>query len=160
MKHKNLICLAVVASLGVSSVSFAQPARHDREVRQDRRELRHDQRELRKDRRELRQDRRQGADRQERRHDRREIRGDRREMRQDRRELHRDRFYYNARGPEWRRGHHVPPEYRHRQYVVSNWRAHHLAPPPRGYQWIQVGSDYVLAAIATGIIANLILNSR
>jgi Ni/Co efflux regulator RcnB len=146
MKHKNLICLAVVASLGVSSVSFAQPARHDREMRHDRRELRQDQRELR-------HDRRTGADRHELRHDRREIRQDRRELRQD-------RFYYNARGPEWRRGHRVPPEYRHRQYVVSNWRAYHLAPPPRGYQWIQVGSDYVLAAIATGIIANLIINSQ
>lgn len=146
MKHKNLICLAVVASLGVSSVSFAQPARHDREVR-------HDRREVRQDRRELRQDRRQGANKHE-------MRQDRRELRQDRKELRQDRFYYNARGPEWRRGHRIPPEYRHRQYVVSNWRAHHLSPPPRGYQWVQVGSDYVLAAIATGIIANLILNSR
>jgi Ni/Co efflux regulator RcnB len=115
--------------------------------------MRHDRRELRQDQRELRHDRRTGADRHELRHDRREIR-------QDRRELRHDRFYYNARGPEWRRGHRVPPEYRHRQYVVSNWRAYHLAPPPRGYQWIQVGSDYVLAAIATGIIANLIINSR
>ena len=153
MKHKNLICLAVVASLGFSSVSFAQPARHDREVRQDRRELQHD-------RRELRHDRRTGESRRELQRDHREIRRDRRELRQDRREARQERFYYNARGPEWRRGHRVPPEYRHRQYVVSNWRAYHLAPPPRGYQWIQVGSDYVLAAIATGIIANLIINSQ
>jgi Ni/Co efflux regulator RcnB len=71
-----------------------------------------------------------------------------------------DRYYYSARGPEWRRGGYLPPEYRNHQYVVSNWRAHHLAAPPRGYQWVQVGNDYVLAAIATGLIASLILNSQ
>jgi len=70
-----------------------------------------------------------------------------------------DHYYYNARGPEWHRGGHVPPQYRERQYVVDNWRAHHLAPPPRGYHWVQVGNDYVLAAIATGLIAQLILNN-
>ena len=29
----------------------------------------------------------------------------------------------------------------------------------RGHQWVQVGTDYVLVAIATGLIANLILNN-
>jgi len=43
--------------------------------------------------------------------------------------------------------------------VVNDWRGHHLSPPPRGYQWVQVGNDYVLAAIATGIIAQLLLNN-
>jgi Ni/Co efflux regulator RcnB len=67
-------------------------------------------------------------------------------------------YYYGARGPEWRRGGHIPREYMGRQYWVQDWRAHHLAPPPRGYQWVQVGSDYVLVAIATGIIAQLLLS--
>jgi len=40
---------------------------------------------------------------------------------------------------------------------VANWRGHHLSAPPRGYQWVQVGPDYVLAAIATGVIVNLVL---
>ncbi|NML44113.1 hypothetical protein HHL11_10160 [Ramlibacter sp. G-1-2-2] len=70
-----------------------------------------------------------------------------------------DHYYYGARGPEWHRGGHVPAQYRDRQYVVDNWHAHHLAPPPRGYHWVQVGNDYVLAAIATGIIAQLILGN-
>ena len=51
-------------------------------------------------------------------------------------------------------------QYRDRQYIVSDWRGHHLSPPPRGYYWVQQGGDYLLVAIATGIIAQLLLNSR
>lgn len=57
---------------------------------------------------------------------------------------------------EWRRGGRVPMEYRGRNYVVNDWRAYHLQQPPRGYQWVGVGGDYVLAAIATGLIAQII----
>jgi Ni/Co efflux regulator RcnB len=57
-----------------------------------------------------------------------------------------------------RRGGHLPSRYRSHQYVVDNWRDHHLRPPPRGYHWVQTGGDYVLAAIATGVIADLIIN--
>jgi Ni/Co efflux regulator RcnB len=83
----------------------------------------------------------------------------------DRRDMGRDHgrpdtYYYGARGPEWHKGGRVPAQYRERQYVVDDWRAHHLSAPPRGYHWVQVGNDYVLAAIATGIIASLILNSN
>lgn len=64
-------------------------------------------------------------------------------------------------GPDhsFHRGGRLPPEYRHRQYVVENWRDHRLSAPPRGYHWVQVGSDYVLVAIATGIILQLLLNN-
>lgn len=65
--------------------------------------------------------------------------------------------YYNARGPEFRRGARIPYEYRRSPYVVVNYRAYHLAPPPRGLHWVQVGPDYVLIAIATGVIASIIL---
>ncbi len=57
---------------------------------------------------------------------------------------------------EWRRGGRVPTEYRGRNYVVNDWRAYRLQQPPRGYQWVGVGGDYVLAAIATGLIAQII----
>ncbi len=67
-------------------------------------------------------------------------------------------YYYGARGPEFRRGGYIPREYRNRQYVVNDYRAYRLAPPPRGQQWVQVGGDYVLIAIATGLIANIVLN--
>jgi len=57
------------------------------------------------------------------------------------------------------RGERLPAEYRHRNYVVDDWRGHHLSPPPRGYHWVQTGGDYVLVAIATGIILELLLNN-
>jgi Ni/Co efflux regulator RcnB len=44
--------------------------------------------------------------------------------------------------------------------VVDDWRGHRLRQPPRGYHWVQTGGDYVLAAIATGVITDLIINSR
>ena len=56
------------------------------------------------------------------------------------------------------RGERLPREYRNRSYVVDDWRGHHLSAPPRGYHWVQTGSDYVLAAIATGIIAQILLS--
>ena len=56
------------------------------------------------------------------------------------------------------RGDRLPVEYRHRNYVVDDWRAHSLSAPPRGYHWVQTGGDYVLVAIATGVILQLLLN--
>jgi Ni/Co efflux regulator RcnB len=56
------------------------------------------------------------------------------------------------------RGGRQPPEWRSRQYVVDDWRGHRLTAPPRGYHWVQTGGDYVLVAIATGIIASILLN--
>lgn len=58
---------------------------------------------------------------------------------------------------DFRRGGRLPAEYRNRQYVVDDWRAHHLSAPPRGYHWVQTGPDYVLVAITTGIIAQILL---
>lgn len=64
-------------------------------------------------------------------------------------------------GPDhnFRRGGRLPPEFRNRQYVVDNWRDHHLSAPPRGYHWVQTGGDYVLIAITTGIIAQVLLGN-
>jgi Ni/Co efflux regulator RcnB len=78
---------------------------------------------------------------------------------------HRDNGYHGDRhdrgaGPNhaWYRGDRLPSEYRSRQYVVNDWRGHHLSAPPAGYHWVQAGGDYVLAAIATGVIAAILLN--
>ena len=64
-------------------------------------------------------------------------------------------------GPEhnYYRGGRLPAEWRNRQYVVDDWRGHRLSAPPRGYHWVQTGSDYVLVAIATGIIASILLSN-
>jgi Ni/Co efflux regulator RcnB len=70
--------------------------------------------------------------------------------------------HYDGAGPNhnWHRGDRLPSNYRSNQYVVNDWRGHHLRPPPRGYHWVQSGGDYVLAAVATGVIADLIINSH
>jgi Ni/Co efflux regulator RcnB len=77
------------------------------------------------------------------------------------------RMYNDARGDErgagpnhsYYRGGRLPSEYRTRQYVVDDWRGHRLSAPPRGYHWVQTGGDYVLVAIATGVILQLLLNN-
>ena len=57
----------------------------------------------------------------------------------------------------WARGDHVPQPYRGHQYVVSDWRQHHLHAPPRGYQWISTGPDYFLVGVATGVVMESVL---
>lgn len=71
-----------------------------------------------------------------------------------------DRANWGA-GPrhDMRRGDRIPPEYRSRQYVVDDWRGHRLTRPPRGYHWVQTGGDYVLVAIASGVIAQILLDN-
>jgi Ni/Co efflux regulator RcnB len=61
-------------------------------------------------------------------------------------------------GPQhnWVKGSRVPAQYRTPHYVVSDWRNHGLQRPGRGQQWVQYGSDYLLVAIATGVISQLI----
>ena len=98
----------------------------------------------------------------------------------DRNDNHRnDRFdrndrndrYYNAQnfrrddyrggGPrhDLRRGQRLNQEYRNNRYVVSDWRERRLSAPPRGHHWVRTGNDYVLAAIATGLIAQVLLSN-
>ena len=62
-------------------------------------------------------------------------------------------------GPQhnWVQGSRVPPQYRSNHYVVNDWRGHGLNRPPRGQQWVQYGGDYLLVAIATGVITQLIM---
>ena len=93
----------------------------------------------------------------ERRDDRNYNEGRRDERRDDRREERRDE---RGAGPNhnYYRGGRLPDDYRHRQYVVDDWRGHHLRAPPRGYHWVQSGGDYILIAIASGIIADILLS--
>jgi len=42
---------------------------------------------------------------------------------------------------------------------VNDWHAHRLYRPRPGYQWVQMGSEYLLVAIASGVIASIILNN-
>jgi Ni/Co efflux regulator RcnB len=42
---------------------------------------------------------------------------------------------------------------------VDDWRGHQLSAPPHGYHWVQNGSDYLLVAIGTGLIMQLLLSN-
>ena len=59
---------------------------------------------------------------------------------------------------DWRRGGYVSYNDWHRGYYVD-YRRHHLRQPPRGYEWRRVDDNYVLAAVAGGLIASVILNN-
>ncbi len=63
-------------------------------------------------------------------------------------------------GPDhkWHKGDRIPAEYRDKHHEVADWKAHNLRQPPRGYHWVNVNGDYVLAAVATGVIADMLLN--
>lgn len=147
MSFKTIVSATVAATLALGSVSsFAQAhGKHGNVIVIQQQDNRHDNR--RNDRRDDRREER----RSDRRHDRHNG------WSQQRGEPQRH-YYYNARGPEFVRGRVIPRDLRTPQYVVVNYRQHRLAPPPRGQQWVQVGADYVLVAVATGIIANIILN--
>ena len=133
MKYTTIVSAVIAAILTTGGFAFAD-GKGDRDDR-GRNEQRGEQR----------------RDNEMRRDDRRENRG--REVREE----HRDE---RGAGPnhEFRRGGRLPAEYRHRQYVVDDWRGHNLSAPPRGYHWVQTGGDYVLVAIASGIILQLFLN--
>ena len=60
----------------------------------------------------------------------------------------------------YRKGGHMPQQYRGNTYVVTDWRARHLRQPPRGYHWVRSDNgDFLLVAITTGIISSIIANA-
>lgn len=75
---------------------------------------------------------------------------DRRDHRYDRRDERRD---YRR----WQRGQRLDARYRGNGYYVSDYRRHGLRAPPRGYRWQRVNDSYILAAVATGLIASVII---
>lgn len=98
----------------------------------------------------------------DRRYDKHDDRNDHREVRRD--DRRNDRRYYGmhdrGRHEGWyKRGGYVPVEYRSRRYVVTDWHREHLRQPPRGYNWVRSNNgDFLLVAIATGIITELLLH--
>ncbi len=58
-------------------------------------------------------------------------------------------------GPgRFRRGQVLPPA--ERGYVVGDYYRYHLRRPPPGYYWYRNGDDFVLAAIASGLIFEVV----
>jgi Ni/Co efflux regulator RcnB len=70
---------------------------------------------------------------------------------------HQDNQHY-VRHNEWRKGTKIKKEDWSRGASVD-YRTHHLRTPPRGYEWREVDGNYVLAAVATGLIASAIVAS-
>jgi Ni/Co efflux regulator RcnB len=61
-------------------------------------------------------------------------------------------YYYRS----WRYGDHLPRGYYSRRYIVNDYHVYHLRPPPRGYHYVRVDNDVVLAAIASGVVVSAI----
>jgi Ni/Co efflux regulator RcnB len=133
MKSKALVCAAALAALSFGSLSFAQDFhRRGQHAEPQRFEQRGP----------VQRDMRDHRDFNSRHADRRDMR-------------HSNRF--ETRGPQFHRGDRLPPQYRN-QRGINDWQHRQLHAPARGQQWVQVGADYALIAIATGVIAQLVLN--
>jgi len=61
--------------------------------------------------------------------------------------VHHDEWKKGAkmRDEDWKRGEHV------------DFKERHLRAPPEGYEWREVDGNYVLAAVATGVIASVVV---
>ena len=76
----------------------------------------------------------------------------------DQHDQHGHAMYDQGRHDGWyKRGGHVPQQYRGGDYIVTDWHARHLRQPPRGYQYVRSDNgDFLLVAISTGIIASIL----
>jgi hypothetical protein len=62
-----------------------------------------------------------------------------------------------VRHSSWRRGRRVPMSTWRRGMVVNDWGRYRLMRPPMGYEWRFIDGNFVLAAVATGLIASVII---
>jgi Ni/Co efflux regulator RcnB len=78
-----------------------------------------------------------------------------------------DRRYYRheeRRRKSWKRDHYRRGErievvYVEPRYYVDDYHHYHLRQPPRGHRWIRTDDGrFILVAIATGIIADILLH--
>ena len=59
----------------------------------------------------------------------------------------------------YRRGQRVPVVYLQPRYYVNDYGRYGLAPPPRGYRWVQPyqnSQEYLLVQVATGLISQVL----
>ncbi|OBR75622.1 hypothetical protein A7D35_10040 [Xanthomonas arboricola] len=128
---KRIIGSLMVVSLLTSGAAFAAPQQHDD---RDRSAQHHDA---------------HGPDRRD------DHRDDRHDDKRDHRpSAHNDDHRNDRRGPPYRRGERLAPD--HRGTRVADYRKHHLNTPQRGHEWRRVDNNYVLIAVATGLIASVV----
>ena len=70
---------------------------------------------------------------------------------------HHDNQKY-VRHTEWKKGYHMNHDDWARGEQID-YRTYHLHQPPRGYEWREVDGNYVEAAVATGVIASVVVAS-
>jgi Ni/Co efflux regulator RcnB len=68
---------------------------------------------------------------------------------------HRPHGYYAHR---WVRGERLPVGYYARPYLITDYFVWGLRVPPRGYHWVRVDGDAVLAAVTTGIVLDTVFH--
>ncbi|WP_158748607.1 RcnB family protein [Acidobacterium sp. S8] len=80
---------------------------------------------------------------------------------QDRPDDHHDDHHDNhayVHHDEWKKGYKMHNEDWNRGERVD-YHQYHLHEPPHGYEWREVDGNYVLAAVATGVIASVVVAS-
>ncbi len=170
--NRNRFAIAVLSSVlafGFAAPAFADDDRdrrgHDRdhggrgERHDDRRnwqaDRRGDQRHWQADRRDDRRDYR----RDDRREDHRAYRGGYPQGYRDARVRDRDYGYRAPPRHSWARGQRYHDYYQGPVYVVNDYPRYHVRRPPRGHHWVRDDrGNLLMVAIATGIIADLVLN--
>jgi len=164
---RHLLYVAVALATAATPIAAAAQ-RYDRDHDRDRYEDRRDNRDHDRDRRDY--------DRRDRDHDRREWRRYDRSRPETWRDRAEWRMYHGVRpgywyapgygyyraDPRWgrgywRRGAYVPSPYR--RLYVQDWGYYGLRPPPPGYRWVYADGNFVLMALATGLIADVIVNA-
>jgi Ni/Co efflux regulator RcnB len=54
----------------------------------------------------------------------------------------------------WRRGSFLPPAYQN--FGVYDFERYHLRRPPYGYHWVQVGGEFLLVSVSTGLVFDVV----
>ncbi|MFI4926515.1 MAG: RcnB family protein [Burkholderiales bacterium] len=66
--------------------------------------------------------------------------------------------HYAANNAPFHRGGYLPRTYWQRSYYVNDWQAYPgLYAPPYGYQWMNIDGNFLLVALANGLIANALV---
>jgi len=61
-------------------------------------------------------------------------------------------------GHVWHRGERLAPAYYAPAYIVRDYSAYQLPVPPDGCRWVRVDNNVVLAAVATGVVLDIVYN--
>ncbi|MDB5493722.1 MAG: hypothetical protein JWP86_1059, partial [Phenylobacterium sp.] len=61
-----------------------------------------------------------------------------------------DRGNHYGQNHRWSRGERLPQQYYGNSGYYVDYRANHLRAPPRGYRWVRVDNNYMMASVATG----------